>query len=849
MCINKTKCTVIAILVALLHAMQIQADTEVYVGKLCFRCFDETMTAELTRNRFCENPVNIVVPKTVEADGKVYTVTAIGDNPFIVPVESVQLPPTIKRIGNKAFPYSKLEEIVLPDSIETIGEDAFGYGDDIPCLTRVVFPKKVKRLKIGDRAFEWCPIEELTLPEGLTELGNSSFSYTKIRTLTIPSSVKSIPDFCFCACENLESVNLPEGIEYIGICAFANTQLQRFEIPSTVKEIGAAPFSAAPIKEISIPATFTHWPRQFLYGTAIESINIPEGVVEIGDECFKFCSNLKSITIPASAKFVGTGIASFCDALTTLTIPSSLEVLTGDPQIPQTAQVVVAGNDNKIRQEDGMLINDRGEDGCWLLTVPDGAITDGKFTVPDGINALGNNVFCSRPLKELANAEAIEYIGSSALAETNITAIDMPRLKGLGKEAFSECSSLRSITLPEGLKEIPYYCFYKCYALGSVNLPATIESIGAWAFNRSAINQINFPEGLKEIGNGAFSSSGLEYADVPSSCTIFHFNGSKVRTVRLHEGLTAIPSHAFNGCSSLESINLPSTLRSIDEQAFVACKNLQEITLPEGLTTLAFGAFALSGLTSVVVPESVSEIGACAFQECPLTFCDIKSPLKEIPEAMFYKCDQLKQVVLPNTVEQLGMWAFWADTSLEDLNIPSSIKDIEYAAMVYCNISHLSLPASVERLGEYCFGGIQSVSVDFSQTSLTELPDYAFVKCENLRQITLPSTLTRLSDNFSASPQIERVECRSANPPVVEGETFDENVFSQAALIVPEGCENDYRTAEVWKKFATISTPAGLTAPTCTGMKETSKIYDLRGLEMKTEKGIYIKGGKVRINK
>lgn len=846
---NNRLLNVIIMIVALLQAMHIKADSEVYINNLCYHCYDETMTAELVFNQLTENPVDIIVPETVEADGKIYTVTAIGNDPFMVTVRSVKLPPTIKRIGNMAFHSSKIEEIVLPDSIEIIGENAFGTYIDIPCLRKVVFPQKVKNLKIGDHAFSSCPIKELTLPEGLTELGKSSFSGVDIRTLTIPSTVKSIPYYCFCECRNLESVTLPEGIEYIGMCAFSDTKLQSFVIPSTIKEIDKSPFSASPLKDITIPASLTHWPDQFLYGTEIESISIPESVVEIGDECFRGCQNLKSITIPPTVKIVGEDIAMECNSLTTLTIPSSLEVLEGDQHIPETAQFIIAGNDNKVRLENGMLINDRGENGCWLLSIPDDAVVDGKFTVPEGITALGNNLLKEKPVEDLVNAGNIEYLGDYALSSTNINNIDMPRLKGLGEGAFSDCSYLTSITLPEGLKEIPTACFYNCHDLETVILPTTLEVIGYYAFYITGINHISLHEGLKEIKYGAFAHTFIEQVEVPSTCSIFHFNNSDVKTVKLPEGITTIPGSSFYACGALDNINLPSTIRSIEEKAFAGCTSLKEITLPEGLKTLGVGAFSLSGLTSIVIPESVTDISTYIFRDCPLTYCEIKSPLKEIPKGMFYRCSKLKQVVLPSTLERFNKDSFFGNTSLEEINFPSSFKEMGYSAMALCKLTHLTLPASVERLGDYSFAGIKSVSVDLSQTSITELTGYAFNECENIKQIKLPASLTSIHDNFNGSPRIERVECLSVIPPIVEGSTFDKIVFSQATLIVPNGTENAYRTADVWKNFSTINTPTGLTAPAFMDEDKSARIYDLRGMEVNAEKGIYIKGGKLRVKK
>ena len=80
----------------------------------------------------------------------------------------------------------------------------------------------------------------------------------------------------------------------------------------------------------------------------------------------------------------------------------------------------------------------------------------------------------------------------------------------------------------------------------------------------------------------------------------------------------------------------------------------------------------------------------------------------------------------------------------------------------------------------------------------------------------------------------------------VYGRTFDEDVFAKATLVVPAGSEEAYRNAEVWKKFSRISNPTDI-KPFVVGSQNEGRIYDLRGVEMKSEKGIYIKGGKVRV--
>ena len=823
--------------------MEMLADTEVYVGKLCFRCYDETMTAELVKNRFCENPVDIIVPQTVESDGKVYTVTAIGDDPFMNSIENVQLPSTIKRIGAKAFYIASFTELVLPDSIEEIGEQAFCGS----ALQRVVFPKNLKQLKIGESAFSMSLLEELELPEGLTELGALAFESTCIKSLVFPSTLKAIPDGCCHFCRQLTSVTIPEGVEYIGANAFSDTQLENVVIPTTVKEIGSAPFDNTPITSVTIPSTLKRWPDYFLEGAHVESIDIPEGVTEIGEGCFMQCGRLKHVKIPSSVKFIGHGIVSCCDSLESLSIPSSVEVVDGDPMLSENVTLEITGTDNKLRMEGGMLINDRGEDGVWLLTLPENAIVDGRFTVPEGITALSTFLFCGYDeLEEITNQEVLEHLGEWALSSTKIKEVNMPRLKSIGERAFDSCYDLTSVLLPEGVEEIPGSCFENCHNLSVVTLPSTLKKIGEYAFSGSGITSIDLPEGLLQIGEWAFFYCDIDNINIPASCNNFSLAFSSVRTVNIAEGITDIVDGAFLSCSMLEEIKLPSSLKTIGSDAFESCMSLNHIDLPDGLESVGESAFIFSGLTSIVIPESVREIGLRAFKDCPFTYCEIKSPLREIPNGMFYECEQLQQVVLPNTVERFGLWPFWCDFALNDINFPSSLKELGYAAMAGTNIEHLKLPSAVERIGEYCFGSANCSTVDLSLTQLKELPGHAFNECPNLKSIILPASMEVITYNFYLSPDIERVECLSAVPPVVEGMTFDEEVFAKAMLIVPAGSEEAYRNAEVWKKFNNIATPTEVKS-TIGDSQDRERIFDLRGMEKQSEKGIYIKGGKVRI--
>lgn len=111
----------------LLAAISISAsaDKDIYQDQLLFHCFDDG-TAEVRRSDYHDTrEMDIVIPETVEADGKTYTVTSIGDEVFGYEINSITLPNTIRRIGNYAFYGSGLKTITLPEQLEEIGSHAF----------------------------------------------------------------------------------------------------------------------------------------------------------------------------------------------------------------------------------------------------------------------------------------------------------------------------------------------------------------------------------------------------------------------------------------------------------------------------------------------------------------------------------------------------------------------------------------------------------------------------------------------------------------------------------------------------------------------------------------------------
>ena len=204
----------------------------------------------------------------------------------------------------------------------------------------------------------------------------------------------------------------------------------------------------------------------------------------------------------------------------------------------------------------------------------------------------------------------------------------------VGEKAFTDCSRLTSLTLPDGITSIGISAFAYCSGLTSLNLPAGITSIDKYAFlDCSGLTSLTLPAGITSIGSRAFyGCSGLTSLTLPAGITSIgddtFYGCSGLTSLTLPAGITSIGEYAFSGCSGLTSLNLPAGITSIDKYAFSGCSRLTSLTLPAGITSIGEFAFSYcSGLTSIYVyAEKVPRIGRYAFEGCASRKCTLYVP-------------------------------------------------------------------------------------------------------------------------------------------------------------------------------------------------------------------------------
>ena len=222
-----------------------------------------------------------------------------------------------------------------------------------------------------------------------------------------------------------------------------------------------------------------------------------------------------------------------------------------------------------------------------------------------------------------------------------------------------------------------------------------------------------------------------------------------------------IGEHAFSGCSSLTSVNIPSSVTSIEWYSFGDC----------------------SSLTSVNIPSSVTEIGGCAFWYCSsLTSVNIPSGVTKIEISAFENCSSLTSVNIPSSVTSIGNSAFSCCSSLTSVNIPSSVTVIEPGTFGYCSsLTSVNIPSSVTGIG---YG--------------------AFLGCSSLTSVNIPSSVTSIEKRaFSGCSGLRAIYVFAETVPSIGASAFKGCDSENCTLYVPKGTYDSYWSSE-WGYFDNI---------------------------------------------
>ena len=269
-----------------------------------------------------------------------------------------------------------------------------------------------------------------------------------------------------------------------------------------------------------------------------------------------------------------------------------------------------------------------------------------------------------------------EYSGNVVIPSTVAYSGKEYSVTSIEKSAFRNCSGLTSVTIPNSVTSIGSHAFYDCSRLTSVTIPNSVTSIGASTFAGCwDLTSVAIPNSVTSIGQYAFSNcSGLTSVTIPNS-------------------VTSIGQYAFYNCSGLKSVTIPNSVTSIGQYAFENCSGFTSVTIGNSVTSIENHAFyKCSALTSVTIGNSVTSIGQYAFYKCSAltsvhisditAWCKIECSYYEshplyYAHHLFLDGEEVKDLVIPDSVTSIGQYAFYNCSGLTSVTIPNSVTSIE----------------------------------------------------------------------------------------------------------------------------------------------------------------------------
>ena len=732
------------------------------------------------------------------------SVASIGDYAFYGCTSLSYLSiPSVSSIGDFAFyGYISLSSVDIPESTTYIGKGSFvgcpsltsinvAQGNqNYSSIDGVLFDKNKNHLmaypagkqndkysipdsvaSIGDGAFGFCTsLSSVHIPNSVASIGNAAFySCTSLSSVTIPPSVTSIGDGAFFGCTSLSSVSIPNSVTSIGGGAFSGCWLlNRFS--GSYRGIIDGIMLVSDSSLVSCAA-----------GPKITSVSIPNSVDSISYRAFALCSSLISVEIPESVTSIGNEAFIYCESLASISIPDSVNSIGRSAFYPLVFQET---NGDELEQTpnrlsghkftgsgDGVLsmietatpaakVGDRMSAGGLVYEIlslsPASASLVGyknlpsSVTVPDYVDFLGTSYH-------------VTSVGTKAFYGcATLTFVDLGSIATVGTKSFAYCANIKSLTIPETVKEFRPYAFFGCSSLKTLVIPGDDVAIGTSAFSAcKSMRSISFNGTGATIGTNAFyKNNGVSSIDLSTVASVgfkafpycngltsltvpghisavgeyAFFNCANLKHITLEEGVRKVGKSAFSGCKALESAEFPSTLEYVGANAFFGVKfydgpskigataaNLAGKTFVGSggkliLSLLSDGdAFEAGGLRFEVASVSLCEVSLIGYSKAPVSLnvpsevvCkDTSLRVVSIGAKAFYGCETLKSMDL-GSVRDVGMKAFANCVSLRSVDLGDSLTEIGQYAFFNCpSVEVLDSPQSLQTVGKSAFGGLK----------------------------------------------------------------------------------------------------------------------------------------------
>lgn len=771
---------------------------------------------------------------------------------------TVILPDSIISIGDNAFmSCGAMTAINIPAAVNYLGVNPFAFCDslttirvspdhpDLIVVDDVLYSKANKRLICYPCGL---PFTSFTIPQGIESIGNNAFAGSYLENIILPDSILSIEDGAFEFCNYLTDITLPDSIAFIGGSPFwycenlvsitvspnhpylevidgvlyskpdnrlvyypFTLENPVFSVPEGIRIINAGAFAnCSSITKITLPKSIISIERNAFHQCRnLTSINLPDSILTIGAMAFSGCSSLANITLPCNVTSIEKGTFDNCALLQNIIIPDSVTSIGDD----------AFSNCNSLKEITlPQMVMSIGNNAFW------GCDSLQSITISESVSYIGNNAFywCNklRAIRIGENRYAKRYCEENKLPYIYID------VKGLEKEmiVLTDPSNFKYVVLEDGNVEIVGISSYSdkivipekiggCFVTSigengcssskaiSIQLPDTITHIGSYAFkNCDLLTSINIPKDVVNMGENPFiGCPNLHTIELQPSNTNFEFiNGCLIEkssgklisyfqndrsSVVVPFGAKSIETGSFSGVTGLTNIILPVSVDRINDSAFMNCVDLEQISFTSTLIHIGVNPFEnCVSLKNIYIPE---DNPALYMHSGALISKDNKSVICYIPGAGY-------ELVIPDNIETIEERAF-AGLSIKDCQL-EGIRIIKDYAFQNAKITTLSLPSTLEYIGNYTFADCECDMFAFKGERIKEIGDYAFKNCKFLHDtIIIPASTVHIGINpFLGCSELVNIEVDKNNESYADIEGVLYYKKDKALICYPPGKKENH---------------------------------------------------------
>ena len=631
----------------------------------------------------------------------------------------------------------------------------------------------------------------------VTKINNEAFKNNNlIQSIVIPDSVTSIGDAAFRGCTYLTSVSVSaENKSYRSIDGSlyskdGKTLVQyaigknktSFNVPEDVEIITAGAFYSC---------------------KALQSVTIGKNVLRIGNQAFYYCKNLASITIQSDAALIDDAFFGCDSALYT---NYNYGEYVGNANNPYMALIRFDGYDLEtcnIHRNTQFICSGafymKGS-GPIEITIPGNVTSIGdeafyrclrlsNITIPNSVKLIGDDAFyeCSKLIRVNIN-DIVSWCNVSFGNEYSNPLC-------YAKNLYVNGNRITNLVIPEDVDSIGKYAFYNCIWFKSVTFPTGLRTIGNNAFSNCT--------GLQEVRIADLSSwCGISFGNIHSNplynAKNLYLNGELITELVIPDGVTSIGNYAFSSCNGLTSVTIPDSVTSIGSSAFLSCngltsvyitdiaawcniafadvnsnplryskdlylngKHVTDLVIPENVTSICNYAFCyFTGLRTVTLHSDVTYIGIDAFYYCSeltgvkiediaawcnISFADYSSNPLYYAENLYLNGSLITDLIIPDGVTSIPMYAFWHQTSIKSITLPDSITSIGNEAFDGCTgLQSVIIGNNVEFIGKSAFYGCSGLIAVTIGNGVKSIDNAAFADCSNLRSVTIGNGVTSI---------------------------------------------------------------------------------------------------------